>query len=105
MLERGWVPLSAMYKNRLAQFVYRVVNGLVLQEMLSLIRTKATRYNLKNIHALILTRDKLLENSIAYQGATLWNSLPANIKSADGRGNFKALIKRHDIESSTFDTK
>ena len=30
VLERaGWVPLSAMYKNRLAQFVYRAVNGLV----------------------------------------------------------------------------
>ena len=65
MLERaGWVPLSAMYKNRLAQFVYRVVNGLLPQEMLRLFRTKATRYNLKNRHALIYTsktRDKLFE--------------------------------------------
>ena len=65
VLERaGWVPLSAMYKNRLAQFVYRVVNGLLPQEMLRLFRTKATRYNLKNRHALIYTsktRDKLFE--------------------------------------------
>ena len=34
-----------------------------------------------------------------HQGATLWNSLPVNIKSADGQGNYKALLKKHDLES------
>ena len=40
----GWVPLSAMYKNHLAEFVYRAVNGLVLQEMLSLFMRKAIQF-------------------------------------------------------------
>ena len=86
----GWVPLSAMYKNRLDQFVYRAVNGLVPQEMLSWFRTKAMRYNLKNRHALILSRPETnySRNSKTNKGATLWNSSPANIKSVDGKGNF-----------------
>ena len=69
------------------------------------IRTKAMRYNFKNRHALILPRPETnySRNSIAYRGATLRNSLPENIKSADSIGNFKALLKKHDLESFKFD--
>ena len=73
--------------------------------MLSLFRRKATRYKLKDRHTLILPRPETnySRNSIAYRGATLWNSLPVNMKSADGIGNFKALLKKHDLESFKFD--
>ena len=69
------------------------------------IRTKAMRYNFKNRHALILPRPETnySRNSIAYRGVTLCNSLPANIKSADGIGNFEALLKKKDLESFKFD--
>ena len=97
VLERtGWVQLSTMYKIRLAQCVYKVTNGLAPHEMQNMFRRKATRYNLKNKHALILLRPetKFLRNSIAHRGAILWNNLPANIKSADGTNNVNALIKK-----------
>ena len=59
-----------------------------------------------SVHALTLLRPETnySRNSIAYRGATaLWNSLPANLKSADGIGNFRALLKKHDLESFKFD--
>ena len=77
VLERtGWVQLSTMYKIRLAQCVlqsYKVTNGLAPYEMQNMFRRKATRYNLKNKHALILLRPetKFLRNSIAHRGAIL----------------------------------
>ena len=59
-----------------------------------------------SLHALTLPRPETnySRNSIAYRGVTaLWNSLPANLKSADAIGIFKALLKKYDFESFKFD--
>ena len=52
----GTAVYCTMYKIRLAQCVYKVINGLAPYEMQNMFRRKVTRYNLKNSHTLILLR-------------------------------------------------
>ena len=37
------------------------------------------------------------KRSFVYSGATLWNSLPANIRRQDDINSFKAVLRKHQF--------
>ena len=57
---------------------------------------RETAYNLRDSENKLnvpLPRTNYYKNSFSYSGATLWNSLPRDIRQAESLGLFKRLIK------------
>ena len=57
---------------------------------------RETAYNLRDSENKLnvpLPRTNYYKNSFSYSGATLWNSLPRDIRQAESLGLFKCLLK------------
>ena len=76
--------------------VYRSLHGLVLDYLCSKFERRKTAYNLRdseNKLTVPLPLTNYYKNSFSYSGATLWNSLPRDIRQAESLELFKQLIK------------
>ena len=72
------------------------LHGLAPDYLCSKFERRETAYNLRdseNKLNLPLPRTNYYKNSFSYSGATLWNSLPRDIRQAESLGLFKRLIK------------
>ena len=75
----------------------RAKHGLAPDYLCSKFERRETAYNLRDsentyLHV-SLPRINYYKNSFSYSGATLWNSLPRDIRQAESLGLFKRLIK------------
>ena len=74
---------------------YKCLNGLNPAFLSDMFHVNETRYNLRDPHKLIqpnVCTEKYGLNSFRYEGAKIWNQLPADIKSAPNLFCFKAAI-------------
>ena len=74
----------------------RSLHGLAPDYLCSKFERRETAYNLRDSEDKLnvpLPRTNYYKNSFSYSGATLWNSLPRDIRQAESLGLFKRLIK------------
>ena len=93
----GWKNLASQQHIQRATMVYKSLHGLALDYLCSKFsERRETAYNLRDSENKLnvpLPRTNYYKNSFSYSGATLWNSLPRDIRQAESLGLFKRLIK------------
>ena len=92
----GWKNLASQQKIQRATMVYKSLHGLAPDYLCSKFERQETAYNLRDSENKLnvsLPRTNYFKNSFSYSGATLWNSLPRNIRQAESLKLFKRLIK------------
>ncbi len=91
LLRRAGVPsVLIRWQQVLATEVYKALHGLSPLYIQNLLNSKIIIQPKCNTttHGL---------NSLTYQGAKLWNSLPKHIKSAESVNKFQILIEKHIV--------
>ena len=92
--------LPTMYVQRMRFImveVYTVLNGIGPLYLHDMFDRKESVYIMKNNIELVQPQFRTQKygfNSIRYQGAKIWNTLPNNIKDASNLSVFKALVKK-----------
>ena len=91
----GWKKLDSQRKLQKATMVYKSLNGLAPDYMRPIFvdRSSNTNYVLRDtVRKLVIPgpRTNYLKNSFGYSGAVLWNSLPAELRTADTLSGFKS---------------
>ena len=79
---------------------YKILNMIGPLYLHDIYIRKETAYDIRNIVVLRLPISKTKKyglNSIRYQGARLWNSLPNEIKSVSSLSVFKSLVTQWEI--------
>ena len=77
--------------------VSKSLHGLAPDYLWSKFERRKTAYNLRDSENKLnvsLPRTNYYKNSFSYSGATLWNSLPRDIRQAESLGLFKRLIEQ-----------
>ena len=93
----GWKNLASQQQIQRATMVYKSLHGLAPDYLCSKFERRKTAYNLRDSENKLnvpLPRSNYYKNSFSYSGATLWNSLPRDIRQAESLGLFKRLIKK-----------
>ena len=76
--------------------VFKALNGLVPKYLTSKFVTRnESNYALRDsVNKLVVPfpRTNYMKNSFSYSGATLWNSLPCNIRESASLNQFKRLL-------------
>ena len=91
------VRIHVSNMHSLAIELYKVFKGLTNSNFQELFRRNTNSNNLRNQNDLLIPSIRTVwkgENSIRYFGATLWNSIPDNIKSLPTLTAFKSKIKK-----------
>ena len=91
-----WKNLASQQQIQRATMVFKSLHGLAPDYLCSKFERRETAYNLRdseNKLNVLLPRTNYYKNSFSYSGATLWNSLPRDIRQAESLGLFKRLIK------------
>ena len=102
----GWESLDIMRKRQKAILVFKALNGLTPSYLQNLFTKAKYSYhfrNADNILSLPKPRTNFLKRSFMYSGASLWNSLPVELRTINSLGVFKKSVKRHftSLGSST----
>ena len=93
--ELGWNDLA---KNRVKQkaiLMYKVNNNSAPQYLQKLFTPNVSRYDLRNsLNKLSVPKHRTdyLKCSFSYSGASLWNSLPKQLRSASSLKSFKVAL-------------
>ena len=77
--------------------VYKSLHGLAPDYLCSKFERRKTAYDQRDSENKLNVpwpRTNYYKNSFSYSGATLWNSLPRDIRQAESLGLFKRLIKK-----------
>ncbi len=97
LLRRVGVPsVLTRWQWVLATEVYKALHGLSPLYIQSLFNEKKLPYNLRASKTIIQPKCNTTThglNSLTYQGAKLWNSLPEHIKTAESVNKFQILIE------------
>ena len=94
----GWKNLASQQQIQRATMLFKSLHGLAPDYLCSKFERRETAYNLRDSEnklnvPLPRTNSNYYKNSFSYSGATLWNSLPHDIRQAESVGLFKSLIK------------
>ena len=92
----GWKNLASQQQIQGATMVFKSLHGLAPDYLCSKFERRETAYNLRDSENKLnvpLPRTNYYKNSFSYSGATLWNSLPRDIRQAESLELFKSLIK------------
>ena len=96
-----WLPLPERGKYGQSHLVYRAVNGLAPDYMCALftpisnISTRTTRSNERGDLYVPKARSDVFKNSIAVNGAHIWNELNPIIRNSNSLSNFKTTYMHH----------
>ena len=77
--------------------MYKILNGLAPQYLRNIFKNRATPYTLRDNEAklnLPKPRTNYLKRAICYDGASLWNSLPLDIRCSSSLGEFRSKINK-----------
>ena len=77
--------------------VFKCLHGLAPDSLASKFSECNTSYNLRDTRNKLLARlprTNHIKNSFGYGGATLWNSLPREARSAESLESFKCVISK-----------
>ena len=99
LLLRANVPsVLIKWQRILATEVFKALQGISPPYIQDLFREKDVPYNLRASRIVIQPKCQSTThglNSLTYQGAKLWNSLPEQIKGAETVGQFQSFINNH----------
>ena len=92
----SWKDLKSQRQIQNALMVFKSLNVLVPEYPTSkFIKRNESNYSLRDsVNKLVVPfpRTNYLKNSFIYSGATLWNSLPCNIRESGSLNQFKRLL-------------
>ena len=92
----SWKDLKSQRQIQNALMVFKSLNWLVPEYPTSkFIKRNESNYSLRDsVNKLVVPfpRTNYLKNSFIYSGATLWNSLPCNIRESGSLNQFKRLL-------------
>ena len=98
LLRRSGVPSVLLrWKRVLVTEVYKALNGLSPTYIQELFKEKNVPYSLRSSQIVIQPKSRTTThglNSLTYQGAKLWNSLPESIKGAKNVKQFQTLVEK-----------
>ncbi len=101
LLQRAGVPsVLIRWQRVLANDVYKDLHGLSPLYIPNLFNEKKLQYNLRDSKIIIQPKCNITIhclNSLTYQGAKLWNSLPEHIKTAESVNKLQILIEEHIV--------
>ena len=87
----GWKDLITQRQIQVALMVFKALNDLAPDYLSSMFTKRRTSgYVFKG-----LSRTNNLKKSFSYRGATLWNSLPYNLRQEKSLYRFKQLLNFH----------
>ena len=98
----GWETLETRRAKFKAKTMYKVLNNLAPSSLAELFghRSNITRYDLRGSSTslqLPQPKPEKLKKSFSYDGAKLWNSLPADVRNSDTLTIFKERIRTHAV--------
>ena len=91
----GWKNLARQQEIHKATMMFRCLHGLAPEYLCSKFTWRDPAYNLRDSENKLnvpLPRTNYYRNSFSYNGATLWNSLPCDIRNIESLGVFKRKI-------------
>ena len=91
----SWKDLKSQRQIQNALMVFKSLNGLVPEYPTSkFVKRNESNYSLRDsVNELVpFPRTNDMKNSFSYSGATLWNSLPCNIRESGSLNQFKSLL-------------
>ena len=97
LLQLGWKDLIT--QRQIQVLVFKALNDLAPDYLSSMFTERSTSgYVLRdstNKLNVPLPRTNYLKRSFSYRGATLWNSLPCNLRQEKSLNRFKQLLNFH----------
>ena len=95
----GWKGLIIQRQIQVALMVFKALNDLAPDHLSSMCTERSTsgyvlRDSTNKLHV-PLPRTNYLKKSFSYRGATLWNSLPCNLRQEKSLNRFKQLLNFH----------
>ena len=84
----GWESLDIVRKRQKAIMVFKALNGLAPSYLENLFNRACHSYSLRNVHnslSLPKLRTDFMKKSFMYSGASLWNSLPEELRAIDSQ--------------------
>ena len=93
----GWKTLKVERKKAKAKMMYKLLNNMGPQSLTDLFTNKGEMisYNLRNISSTLCLpkpRTNYLKKSFMYDGSSLWNSIPEEIKKSISLSSFRTKI-------------
>ena len=90
-----WNNLSIKQYHNEAIMMYKAVNNLLPTYICSRFKEKEVQYNLRNNNVLVIDKPntEYKKRSFTYRGASLWNTLNDNVKSAINLASFKKQLQ------------
>ena len=99
LLQLGWKDLITQHQIQVALMVFKALNDLAPDHSSSMFTERSTSgYVLRdstNKLNVPLPKTNYLKRSFSYRGATLWNSLPCNLRQEKSLNRFKQLLNFH----------
>ena len=95
----GILPLTQQFDFNTAVLVYKTRLGLAPQYLKVLLLVSGGKY-FNDKYILPQTRIDLFKSSFSFQGAYIWNSLPASVKKCESLGSFKYCLKKHFMKTN-----
>ena len=95
----GWKDLITQRQIQVALMVFKALNDLAPDHLSSMFTERSTSgYVLRdstNKLNVPLPKTNYQKRSFSYRGATLWNSLPCNLRQEKSLNRFKQLLNFH----------
>ena len=96
----GWKDPITQRQIQVALMVFKALSDLAPDYLSFMFTERSTSgYVLRDLNV-PLPRTSYLERSFSYRGATLWNSLPCNLRQEKSLNRFKQLLNFHFSELS-----
>ena len=96
----GWEPLETRRAKSKVKQMYKVLNDLAPSSLATLYKRNITEYDLRGSSTslqLPLPKTENLKKSFCYDGAKLWNSLPADMRDSDTLPTFINAIDAYNF--------
>ena len=96
----GWKDLITQRQIQVASMVFKALNDLAPDHLSSMFTERSTsgyvlRDSTNKLIKCPLPRTNYLKRSFSYRAATLWNSLPCNLRQEKSLNRFKHLLNFH----------
>ncbi|PFX17895.1 Retrovirus-related Pol polyprotein from type-1 retrotransposable element R1 2 [Stylophora pistillata] len=95
----GWKNLARQQEIHKATMMFRCLHGLAPRYLYSKFTWRDSAYDLRDSENKLnvpLPRTNYYRKSFSYNGATLWNSLPRDIRNTESLGLFKPVLQSID---------
>ena len=99
-----WLPIANRIEFKIACLVFKCLNGTAPSYLSDMLSVKVTTRSLRSVDSALgapllnvpfYKHRTFLDRSFAYSGPTIWNSLPAQIRSSKTINDFRKSLKTY----------